>query len=79
MTRRLMLLSLLVFVLTSAAPQVEAGCAGELVMVSPTGCTAVYCDLQAEVRELDGSGRYRCYYGNCSIVSVDSLGCKQRV
>jgi hypothetical protein len=72
MRRRLIGLLMVLAVFTIIPPRATAAsCVQTLVMVSPSGCTAVYCDLAYEVAELR-TGRKPCYYDNCGVVYVEN-------
>ncbi len=69
--RKRLFLALMILVGAIAPQRAHAACAQELVMVSPSGCTAVYCNLAYEVTELR-SGRRTCYYENCGVVYIEN-------
>jgi hypothetical protein len=48
-----------------------APCAPTLLMVSPTGCTSIECDLAYSITELR-TGRTTCYYDNCGVVYIEN-------
>ncbi|MGN6185928.1 MAG: hypothetical protein ACTHQM_20020 [Thermoanaerobaculia bacterium] len=66
-----LLLATLAFVAFLPSNTEAAICQQELVMVSPSGCTAVYCDLVGSITDLN-TGRTKCYYDNCGVVYIEN-------